>query len=790
MLGSRNNSKEKSSSRQYWIWRILLPWLGISFFLYGMSRYNYLLFHSIAEGFAIVIACAVFMLAWNSRRIIDNSYLLLIGIAYLFVAIVDAVHTFAYNGMGVFPGHGPNLPTQLWVGARYLEAATLLIAPVVVGIKFTPWKCICVYAGITAILIYSVFTGLFPDCYVQGAGLTPFKMASEYVIVFLLLGSGVLLYLKRAAFDKDVIMLMLASIGCTILSEMFFTLYADPAGFFNLVGHCLKLLSFYLIYKAVIETGMAHPYNLLYRRLRDSERLHRSLIDNMTEGLAVHEVITDEKGHPVDYRFLDVNPAFEKLTGLDHEEIVGRRVLAVLPQTEKYWIEAYGHVALTGEPVHIENYSGALDRWFDAYAYRVSPGSFAVLFNDITDRKQVEEELLKFNESLERQVAERTMELDKRTKDLQKITMELTQAEERERQRLADILHDDLQQTLAYVKLRIQMLAGSLKDEDALTTDLNTLADALAGAIDTTRSLSQDLNPPFLHKKNLAPIIEQLAEHMRDRYDLEIETETRLGKVNLTKKQRVFIYRSVQELLFNAMKHSGGAKIRILLERENDGLIVSVEDDGVGFDASSFENEGSAGGGLGLFNIEGRVAVLGGSLEVESRPGEGCRFTLHLPLKPLRAANPPPAPEEKSETADEDGVEKKIRVLLVDDHAVLRQGLASLLQEESDMDVVGEAADGTQAFDLALEKKPDVILMDVDLGEMDGIDATRAITACLPAVRIIGLSIHAEEHVAAAMREAGAVDYLTKDGPSDDLVASIRSHAAREGKFRMPNAEF
>jgi PAS domain S-box-containing protein len=125
--------------------------------------------------------------------------------------------------------------------------------------------------------------------------------------------------------------------------------------------------------------------------LRESESSFRSLFETMTEGFALHEIFTDEQGRPVDYRFLNVNPAFERLTRLKGSELIGKHVLEVLPDTEQYWIENFGRVALTGEPVHFENYSASLDRWYEVFAYRPAPRQFAVVFTDITERKKTEE---------------------------------------------------------------------------------------------------------------------------------------------------------------------------------------------------------------------------------------------------------------------------------------------------------------------------------------------------------------------------------------------------------------
>ncbi len=127
--------------------------------------------------------------------------------------------------------------------------------------------------------------------------------------------------------------------------------------------------------------------------LRKSEQEYRALFTQMIDAYALHEIILDDNGKPVDYRFLAVNPAFERLTGLQADDIIGKTVLAVLPETEPYWIETYGHVALTGEPAHFENTSEELGRHYEVTAYRPAPGQFACTFVDITGRKRAEDAL-------------------------------------------------------------------------------------------------------------------------------------------------------------------------------------------------------------------------------------------------------------------------------------------------------------------------------------------------------------------------------------------------------------
>ncbi len=126
---------------------------------------------------------------------------------------------------------------------------------------------------------------------------------------------------------------------------------------------------------------------------RERQQLYQDLFREMVSGFALHEVVLDDAGRPVDYRFLDVNPAFEKLTGLHREDLIGRTVLEVLPETESYWIHSFGEVALTGVPAHFENYSRELDRTFEVTAFCPREGQFAVTFNDVTARRRAEEAL-------------------------------------------------------------------------------------------------------------------------------------------------------------------------------------------------------------------------------------------------------------------------------------------------------------------------------------------------------------------------------------------------------------
>ena len=255
---------------------VVFSWVLVLSGLYLTSLYSYLLFHSLSEIFSVVVACGIFMVAWNSRQFLDNNYLLFIGIAYLFVGSLDLLHTLAYKGMGVFQGYGANLPTQLWIAARYIESFSLLIAPLVLGRKLRSSFVLMGYLLAVVILLASIFHWrIFPDCFVEGVGLTPFKKISEYIICFILIGSIALLVRKQKEFDRVILRFLVASILLTIAAELAFTSYISVYGIANLFGHLCKIISFYLIYKAIIETGLTKPYDVLFRNLKQSEEALR-----------------------------------------------------------------------------------------------------------------------------------------------------------------------------------------------------------------------------------------------------------------------------------------------------------------------------------------------------------------------------------------------------------------------------------------------------------------------------------------------------------------------------------
>lgn len=382
--------------------------------LYCSSLYSYLLFHYVAEIFSTVIACAVFLIAWNTRRISENHFLLFLGTAYLFVGSLDVSHTLTYKGMNIFGLNSADVPTQIWIAARYLESFSLLVAPVFIRRKFNFVLLFSIYAAIVATLLMSIAWGNFPACYLEGTGLTPFKKVSEYIICIILLGSIGMLMAERRQFDRSIRWWVTVAIVLTIFSELSFTWYTDPYGISNFTGHIFKILSYWCLYKAIVETSLQKPFGLLFKELSDSKEHYQSLFWHMSNAFARHRMLYDDSGHPVDFVYLEVNPAFEALLGLKKEAVIGKKVTAVFPEIRNdpfNWVEKFGEVAQTGEAVKFEQFAAPLAKWFSISAYSQEKGHFVTVFEDITERKNAELAIQKDKGDLEIQVQQSTDEL-------------------------------------------------------------------------------------------------------------------------------------------------------------------------------------------------------------------------------------------------------------------------------------------------------------------------------------------------------------------------------------------
>lgn len=267
-----------TSPQQKWLTLALWVLLAAAALYVGYLR-TPVLAHDMAEAFTFVVAFSIFLLTWNARGLIDNHYFIFIGIAYLYVGAIDYVHTLSFEG--VFTREHYSESIELWFAARYLQAASLLVAPLFASRKIRPGVAFGVFTVATTALFGLIFFGIFPDFYVPGAGVTPIKVVSDYLVSGVMLLSLLHLFRVRDRFDRDVFRMLAVSVAFLIVAELSALFYTDAFVYNSLPGHYFKVVSYFLVYQAIFMTGLIRPYDLLFRNLKNSEEEVRAARDGL-----------------------------------------------------------------------------------------------------------------------------------------------------------------------------------------------------------------------------------------------------------------------------------------------------------------------------------------------------------------------------------------------------------------------------------------------------------------------------------------------------------------------------
>jgi PAS domain S-box-containing protein len=407
-----------------------------------------------------------------------------------------------------------------------------------------------------------------------------------------------------------------------------------------------------------------------------------------------------------------------------------------------------------------------------------------------TQLRQHQEQLQAFADQLEQLVDERTQELVQSRDQLRALATELNLAEQRERKRVAAELHDYLAQLLVLAKMKLGQGKRLANRMPACLEFIKESEDALTEALTYTRTLVADLSPPVLHDFGLPTALGWLGQQM-ERHQLKVSVRV-VPEIHarVPTDRALLVFQSVRELLMNIAKHSGTGEACLSLEHSDRGLRIEVRDEGKGFTVSP---ESGPSTKFGLFSIRERMRALGGTFDIDSMPGKGTTAVLTLPFDDECVIERGPAQDaldhEASARTSSGGGEsasfhipppptaaegaKPIRVLLVDDHAMVRQGLRSVLDGYADIEVVGEASNGEEAVAMTDRLRPSLVLMDINMPKMSGVDATAHIKTRHPDIVVVGLSVQTSHETHLAMLKAGATRLLTKEAAVEQLHHAI-----------------
>ncbi len=378
----------------------------------------------------------------------------------------------------------------------------------------------------------------------------------------------------------------------------------------------------------------------------------------------------------------------------------------------------------------------------------------------------------------------RTKELMLSQERLRALASDLTLTEQRERRKLASDLHDYLAQLLVVGRMKLRRAAASTSEPSGSQL-LQELDNILQDSLQYTRTLIADLAPPSLQEFGLTHALQWLSENMRA-HGLAVDVQVKADRINLPDDQAILVFQSVRELLLNVVKHGGTNRAVVAVETTPTELRITVTDDGQGFDSAAVTAPDAASSRFGLFSIHERMSAMGGRFEIHSTPGRGTRASITVPYWPEPAATPESRGSRSDEPRRKQAADSLTgpapqhprkpaitRVLLVDDHVMVRHGIKTLLDGHERFQVIGEASDGKQAVELTERLQPDVVIMDVNLPVMDGVTATSHIHEHFPQIVIVALSVHDDHQIVKAMMSAGAASFVSKGSVTEELYEAI-----------------
>ncbi len=606
----------------------LLP-LALSLALVWLSQYGFLLFHTVAELFAIIVAIIMSVVAWHTFRFSENNYLMYLGCGYLSVALLDLLHTFSYPGIGILESASMNSMASIWIAGRYLEAVLLLSAPLFLHRTLNRGAALAGYMLVATALYLTILFGYFPLCYDNETGLTPFKIGSEYAIMLLLAGAMLFLWFKRTWIQPSVRRQVMASIALTILAEFSFTQYVSILDSALSYGHILKFLSYWLIFTAIVQTSLKEPFQMLARGAHTYDAIPDPVL------------VVDHKG-----LIREVNPAALDKSGQAEHQLLGSHCHDWFHDSSLQRENCpVCKAILTGTALTDVVHRASSQRWLEIslspIRTKVGLEGMVHAVRDVTETKLAQDQLAAYSDRLELQVRERTFALESINKELEGFNYSVShdlraplRAIDGFSMMLADEYTDTLDQNgreyLRRVRKATQRMGG-------LIDDLLKLSRIGRGAI---KRETVDVSAMCRNAVNLL----QDADPRR-----EVEVDIEPGMQAFADAGLLTIV--LDNLLGNAWKYSRKstpARIRISQQREAGRDTFCVGDNGAGFDMSQVDRLFGAfqrlhdareyeGSGIGLATVQRIISRHGGRVWAESEMDRGSSFYFALPTEDSKA---------------------------------------------------------------------------------------------------------------------------------------------------------
>lgn len=598
-------------------YRTLFALCSLIVIFYVAKLQGYLLFHTLVELFSIVVAFAVFIVTWNSRKMQDNAFLHLVGISYIFIGALDLLHTLTYGGMNIiqvdgFPGN------QFWVATRMMEALTLVCGLLILRrrIRLNSDVVFLGYFVVSVLIVLTILVWkVFPVCFVQGLGQTPFKVYMEYKIIATLLVAASLLVGSKTRFSPSVYKFLLASMIFTIVSECCFATYLSNTGTINELGHYAKLVSFFLIYKANVETGFIRPTDLIFKDLKESEQKYRTLAENLP-GMVLR--------FDPQFKCIYANRSISLLAGSN-----GFIENSIEGQLQVYLVPLLHRAGQSGEQ-QMESFELKGSQGSEFHTIQVIPEkssqdqqlSYLVICNDVTGLKRTQLQLQQLNDTKDKLFSIIAHDLKN------PFTSLLTYSE---------LIY---KKSSSLDRIKIEQMATrmnhSAKEAYALLENLLSWSSVQTGLLRAV--------PELLSVRELLEQMHSLMGPLAQQKGISLV----VGNIEQTNvfADRQMVATVLRNLVSNALKFSfQNGQVEIAVSQVDGFALFSVADTGTGIPVESqakllevgnkFSSIGTAsesGTGLGLVLCREFIELNGGKIYFQSELGVGTTFFFTLPI--------------------------------------------------------------------------------------------------------------------------------------------------------------